>query len=175
MGCSKTPDDSQPINIETPDGDVMAHQSSADAMPQDIKRVSGRELARLQSLGTRGPGFVAAYLSNTPNPDLKDYDRAFRAWQTSASPQHSKDQVVEILGAYLGNCMIADFDMEWVMVTDEYGTDYAVRGKTNDVMAFPFSSVMKRIEDGEHEFLYGVYHTLKHTLKSGDVKGGDAE
>jgi hypothetical protein len=37
-----------------------------------------------------------------------------------------------------------------------------------EVMAFPFSTVLKRVEDKEFDFLYGVYHTIKHTLASED-------
>lgn len=91
-------------------------------------------------------------------------------WQTSKAPKHSKEQVIEILGGYLGNKCVADFDMEWVTVTDQFGTDYAIRSKSVEVMAFPFSTVLKRIENKEYDFLYGVYHTIKHTLTSGDPK-----
>ena len=65
--------------------------------------------------------------------------------------------------------------MEWVTVTDEYGTDYAVRSKSVEVMAFPFSTVLKRIEDKEHDFLHGVYHTLKQRLESSDNMRRDSE
>jgi hypothetical protein len=60
--------------------------------------------------------------------------------------------------------------MEWVTVSDEYGTNYAVRGKSAEVMAFPFSSVLKRIENNEHDFMYGVYYAVKGALESGDYK-----
>ena len=51
-------------------------------------------------------------------------------------------------------------------MSDEYGTDYAVRGKSVEVMAFPFSTVMKRVEDREYDFLYPVYHSIKQGLES---------
>ena len=174
-GCSDTSDPPTAITIQTSEGDVTAHKSVGEPTSQKIVVVSGDALKRLQALSAQGPAFVAAYLPGTPEPDLKDYDRAFRAWQVSRAPQHSNEQVVEILGGCLGNKCVADFDMEWVTVTDEYGTDYAVRSKSVEVMAFPFSTVLKRIEDKEHDFLHGVYHTLKHTLGSGDYKSRDPE
>ena len=175
IGCTDMPNDSVPINMETPEGDMIVQKSTVAPVPQKITNVTGDELKRLLSLGTQGPDFVAAYSSNEPEPDLKDYDRVFRAWQITESTQHSNEQVVEILGGYLGNKCVADFHMEWVTVSDEYGTDYAVRSKTSEVMAFPFSTVMKRIEAKEYDFLYGVYHALKQMLASGDYKSRDQD
>lgn len=56
-------------------------------------------------------------------PNLRDYDTAFRAWQQDEAPAYSDMLVIQLIGGYLGNKLVADFDMEWVMVTDEYGTD----------------------------------------------------
>src|SRR6516162_7230883 len=123
VGCNDMRDASKPITVKTPEGTVTAHETTVDPAPQKIAVVSGDKLARLQSLSTQGPGFVAAYLPDARDPSLKDYDRAFRAWQISKAPKHSKEQVIEILGGYLGNKCIGDFDMEWVTVTDQYGTD----------------------------------------------------
>ena len=169
-GCSDASNSPPPVTISTPQGNITAQKSIGEPTPQKIAVVRGDALKRLEALSEQGPGFVRAYLPDVREPDLKDHDLAFRAWQTSKAPQHSNEQVVEILGGYLGNKCVVDLEMEWVTVTDEYGTDYAVRSKSAEVMAFPFSTVMKRIEAKEHDFLHGVYHTLKHTLDSGDYK-----
>jgi Domain of unknown function (DUF3806) len=174
-GCSDVRDDKTSYTIQTPEGSITAHKSTVEPTPQKIAVVSGNKLKRLQSLDGQGPAFVATYLPNSRDPELKDYDLAFRAWEVSKTPQHSKEQVVEILGGYLGNKCVADFDMEWVTVTDEFGTDFAVRSKSAEVMAFPFSTVLKRIENNEFDFLHGVYHTIKHALESGDYKLHDPE
>jgi hypothetical protein len=163
-GCTDVEPKSTPIYVPTPEGEVVAHELSVDPTPQKITVVTGNELNELRRLADHGPAFVASYLPEVTNPDLKDYDRAFRAWQLSQRKAHSKEQVIELLGGVLGRKCIADLDMEWVTVTDQYGTDFAVRSKSLEVMGFPFSTVMKRIEDGEYDFLYGVYHTLKHTI-----------
>ena len=170
LGCSETSEESSTIHIETPEGNVSVSKSTVEPVSQKITIVTGEKLKRLESLSKQGPAFVAAYVADVPEPDLQDYDRAFHAWQTSEKKQHSNEEVIEILGGYLGNRCIADHDMEWVTVTDEYGTDYAIRSKTVEVMAFPFSTVLKRIEANEHDFLNGVYYAIKHTLASGEYK-----
>ena len=170
LGCSDTPDHRKPLTVQTPEGEVIAETTTLDPTPQTITTVTGAELKRLGELAQRGPAFLAAHGVTAPDPGLKDYDLAFRAWQISGDRRHSSQEVVEILGGYLGNKCIADLDMEWVLVNDEYGESYAVRGRNVEVMAFPFSTVEKRIEDNEHDFLYGVYYAIKQTVESGAYK-----
>ena len=175
-GCNDISSQPKPIQVNTPDGTIVADESTVDPMPQMIQVITGSELARLQKLGSDAPDFLAKYLPNTPTANLKDYDSAFRAWQLSTSRQHTDAEVVQILGGYLGNKCVADLDMEWVKVTDEYGTDYAIRSKTVESMAFPFSTVMKRVEDNEYDFLYGVYHSIKDSIsKSRNRQAGESQ
>ena len=169
-GCSAKNNGTQSISIDTPEGKVMAHGVEQPSTPQQVTALSGNELTSITMPATRAGEFLRAYLPNSNPENLKDYDRAFREWQTSQSPKHSSEEVVQILGAYLGNRCVADLDMEWVKVNDEYGTDYAVRSKTQDVMAFPFSTVQKRVDDREYDFLNGVYYLLKQKLEAGDSK-----
>lgn len=172
-GCGDTKPKSTRVDVPTPEGNVVANEFNVNPTPQEIAVITGNKLEELRALSGRGPAFVATYLPEVTNPDLKDYDRAFRAWQLSQGKAYDKQQVTEILGGVLGNRCVADFGMEWVGVTDQYGTDFAVRSKSVEIMAFPFSTVLKRIENGEYDFLYGVYHTLKHTLATGDYKTRD--
>ena len=174
MGCSKMESGSRDIEIETSEGTVHAKQTQVDAIPQKITRVTGDELKQLSSL-PENSAFVRKYISDVTNPDLVDYDDAFLAWKADSSEEYSNEDVVMIVGGYLGNRCILDFDMEWVRVEDQYGTDFAVRAKKSEVMIFPFSSVHKRIEDQEHGFVHGVYHALKDLLESGDYAPRNAE
>lgn len=173
-GCAKMEQESRDIEIETSEGTVHAKQSQVDSFPQKITKVDGQDLQQLSSI-PRDVAFVKKYKPTTTNPTLVDYDEAFLAWKSDTSGEYSDEDVVRIVGGYLGNRCIADFDMEWVRVEDEYGTDFAVRAKKSEVMIFPFSSVQKRIEDQEHGFVHGIYHALKDLLESGDYKPRDEE
>jgi hypothetical protein len=57
--------------------------------------------------------------------------------------------------------------MEWVHVTDEYGTDLAVRARKYEVTSFPFSSVAKRIQNKQYDFMVGVYYAVQDAIASG--------
>lgn len=169
-GCNPVADEPHEIKIDTPDGEVISRDTKFEPTPQTITVVAADDLAWLQSLGSDGPKFVSNYLPSVTEPALKDYDAAFRAWQQDQSPPFDDQQVIQAIGGYLGNKCVTDFDMEWVTVTDEYGTDYAVRSTKVEVMSFPFSTVLKRIEDKKYDFVHGVYYTVKGMLTNGEYK-----
>jgi hypothetical protein len=168
-GCSRMTEESRETRVSTPEGEVVANDFNVDSFPQSISVVTGDQLGRLQALDDAGTEFVAHYVPKVTEPTLKDYDAAFRAWQLDDAPPYTEQQVVEIVGSYLGNQCVADFDMEWVTVVDEYGTDFAVRSKKVELMSFPFSTVLKRIEDKQYDFVYGVYWTIHKKLKEGNM------
>jgi len=134
------------------------------------RAVTGDDLAWLQTLGQIGPEFVQHYLSNVDEPTLMDYDNAFRMWQNDESSVFSDQQVMETLGGYIGNKCVADLGMEWSVVVDEYGTDYAVRSAETEVASYPFSAVLKRIEDRQNGFIHGLYHTIRYTIETARSK-----
>lgn len=161
---------SQNKSIETPTGSVSVTKETVNPAPQNIVMVSPTQNREIDRLAAMLPNFVATYRPRVLKPTLKDVDEAFRVWQTEKKRHYTQQQVVEILGAYLGNKLASDFQMEWVLVTDSYGTDFAVRGKKQEVMSFPFSSVSKRIQNKEYDFIEGVYYTVKHMMASGEYK-----
>ena len=158
------------IRIDTPDGEVIAHDTKVESSHQAITVIDGDELSWLQSLDADAPKFVSHYVPNVTQPGLKDYDTAFRAWQLDKSSPYTDEEVVELVGSCLANKCISDFNMEWVTVTDDYGTDYAIRGIRVEIMSFPFSTVRKRIEDNNYDFVNGVYYTIKEMLSNGDCQ-----
>ena len=163
-------EDSNEIQIETPEGTVHATESAGGKSKQQITLVTGDDLLRLQALGNDGPAFVQHYLPDVNELRLEDYDKAFELWQNDKQSDYSDAQVIEIIGGYLGNKCVKDLDMEWSVVTDEYGTDYAVRSNEVEVTTYPFSAVLKRIEDGNSGFIHGLYHTVRHTIETSDAK-----
>lgn len=144
--------------------------TTAEPTPQEINLASSKDVKAFDAYASQGVHFVATYLPTVKSPSLKDFDEAFRLWQSEGKRRFTEQQVIEIFGAYLGNKLIADFQMEWVIVKDEYGTDFAVRSKKYEVMSFPFSSVTKRIENKQHDFMFGVYHTVRSSIESDDYK-----
>lgn len=156
--------------INTPDGSITTTTTTVEPTPQEINLAGSEDIKAFDAYALQGVRFVQTYLPKMKNPSLKDFDESFHLWQSEGKRRFTEQQVIEILGAYLGNKLIADFQMEWVVVKDEYGTDFAVRGKKYEVMSFPFSSVAKRIENNQYDFMSGVYHAVKSSIESGDYK-----
>ncbi len=156
------------MRVDTPEGEIDVDSEVVESAPPTIKAVDGEELMWLRSLGNDGPRFVTYYLPHVTEPDLKDYDAAFRAWQRDEASPYTKQQVIQLIGGYLGNKCVADLDMEWVTVTDEHGTDYAVYKAATGVMCFPFSAVFKRIEDNEYDFIQSLYYVTKAMIVKGE-------
>jgi hypothetical protein len=157
--------------LETPKGTVNATTTTLPSAPdQKVTLVGGDELRRLTSLNDQARKFLFEYAGRNAPETLEAYDNAFRNWQASKSSAYSEQDVIELLGGVLGNTCVSELDMQWVIVEDEYGTDYAVRHKRLEVLAFPFSTVLKRIEKRENGFLDPVFEITKHTIDSGDAR-----
>jgi hypothetical protein len=161
------PEDPKIETLQTPSGAVTATTRTIEPVPQQVAAVSDHEAREFERLALSAWDFLAAYLGNDATLNLASLDEAFRAWQLDSLRHHSEQEVERILGAYLGQRLAADLNMEWVTVTDKYGTDYALRSRNFEVISFPFAVVSKRIEDSKYDFLVAVYHAVEHTLNEG--------
>ncbi len=75
------------------------------------------------------------------------------------------DETIKLqsLGVAFGDALAQQLEMEWVQVTDEYGTDPALRLPGTSVLSFPLTSISKRIERGE---VVDVYELFKSAYKA---------
>lgn len=78
------------------------------------------------------------------------YDTLFSLW--AAAPEGSKpdpNMLINIVGTALGEHLVNSTTMEWVVATDEYGTELAVRNAANELLIYPANMVAKRWSAGE--------------------------
>jgi len=153
--------------VMTPDGPVSAKMTTIDPFPQQVRALGPRESTKFIQLADGAIGFVQAYGVNTAHRTLRECDDAFAVWQKSPPPRKYKNEdVVETLGAAFGEHCVQELGMQWVLVTDKYGKDYAVKATDREVIAFPFSAVQKRIESGESKFLEPIFASMKEMLQA---------
>ncbi len=169
-GCSENVGEPEPVTIQTPAGPATAHKTELEAAPQEVRLVTDDGRKKFKILAGQGPELISAYLSEASDSDVKDIDVAFAEWMKRGEKRHSRTQIVEILGALFGEKCVQDFDMEWVRVTNTFGTSFAIRAKGVEVMAFPFDSIEKRIDSGETDFFTPLYYGLKQMLESGEYQ-----
>jgi hypothetical protein len=80
-----------------------------------------------------------------------------------AQPPDDPNVAINIVALALGQLLVDRFQLEWAAVTDEYGTEVAVRGPSNFTV-FPTNFVAKRYETGETGFLAPFVDEVARTL-----------
>jgi hypothetical protein len=71
-----------------------------------------------------------------------------------------REQTYELqcLGVVLGDALVQELGMEWIMVEDEFGRDPAVRMPNTTVIAYPLTMISKRIERGEQVDVFDLFN-----------------
>jgi hypothetical protein len=153
-----------------PEGPVSSNVRTVDPWPQKVRPVTATELKDIVDAASGSAAFLKKYAPAANAGSLRAYDQAFQAWKSNGPGDFTRDEVTVVLGAYLGQRMVSDLDMEWVLVDDQFGQSYAVQSKKTKVMAFPFASLGKRVDGGQEDVVYGVYNIAKGSIESGDYK-----
>ena len=94
-----------------------------------------------------------------------------------AKPFSTGDEAsLEVLGAAFGDVVAATLGFEWVVATDEYGTDFAIKHPSKLILAFPRDMIVKRVESGDvinmTELYHGVISALEEQIAADGVANG---
>jgi hypothetical protein len=65
------------------------------------------------------------------------------------------------LGIVFGRVLANEIGLEWVMVSDEYGCDPALRYPSSTTLLFPLTMISKRIERGERPDVQGLFDQIR--------------
>ena len=93
-----------------------------------------------------------------------------------AQPFASGDEAsLEVLGAAFGDVIAVALGFDWVVVTDEQGSDFAIKHPTKMVLAFPRDMIVKRVENGDElnltDLYLGVVAKLREQIADDQVAG----
>lgn len=152
------------------DRQVEAFATTAEPTPQSVEPFGPeQDLWLSESLGlARALGVKYASGGDLTPEEL---DVVFSRWMHDEDEKESDDTVANALGAAFGDYLVEQHGFRWVLVTDEYGTEYAVRHNLGQTMAFPRASVQKRIEDKCPELFQDVYLIVLDQLKRSGGEG----
>lgn len=81
-------------------------------------------------------------------------DKVFQAWwNDEANNRVAENEIVNCLGCLFGELLCKEFNSEWKIITDSFGTDLAVQVVTQDRTwdTFPLAFVAKRVKSSEDE------------------------
>jgi hypothetical protein len=83
-----------------------------------------------------------------------------------AKPFSSGDPAsLEILGAAFGDVVATTLGFSWVVVTDEHGSDFAIKHPSRMILAFPRDMIVKRVESGAEINMTELYHGVIAALE----------
>ncbi|MDX1489256.1 MAG: DUF3806 domain-containing protein [Acidiferrobacterales bacterium] len=122
-------------------------------MDPDQRSVKELELAdkqwieKTERLGLEILDFYAGTSDATP----ETLDAAFRKWKSDETQDRAPDDVVATgLGVLFGNYIVERKDCRWVVVTDKFGTELAVRAPDGSEV-YPINAVWKRIDPANED------------------------
>jgi hypothetical protein len=170
LGCGNQIEEKKEVPIPVDNEVIKTDEIPAKNSPQSIRKIRGEEKNKINIDAKDCILFLNYYLPLTTEPTLNDLDSAFKLWQKSKEKVYTAKQVQQMLGSYFGNYCVNTLNMEWVFIEDGYGKDFAVQSKEFVVMTFPFSSIQKRIDDGENDFINSLYFSTKNQLSDNKSK-----
>lgn len=164
------------IHARGDEGYATGLRATLAPIPEVVRPLEQHELVAIAADAALADTLFAAYGLGASIPLLDRLDQAFAAWQASDDGAgYEAGEVIRTLGAVFGNHCNATLDMQWVEVTDRHGVDLAVDGCSIMFRAFPYMSIRKRIDDGEHTFFRGIYILLADQKERSRVRGQDED
>lgn len=112
----------------------------------------------------------------TELPSPEDLDQAFNSWRHSASHDPAQaNSIINCVGAAFGQHLVNTTPLEWVIATDEYGTELAVYGLPDrgDVLVYPQNFVAKRYESKAGTFIVQSINEIQAQVSS--IEDGKSE
>jgi hypothetical protein len=72
---------------------------------------------------------------------------------------------VNAIGVAFGQHLAGRAELEWVIATDDQGSDLALHGQPGDILVYPANAVAKRVVDGEHAFIRPLLEALVDSIE----------
>jgi hypothetical protein len=98
-------------------------------------------------------------LKDIPDPAFLDkyFEIAVAEMREGLIPQET---LIHMFGAGFGQYFEEKTDYKWVVYSDEYGTDLALRHEKTGALGFPISSTSKRLSDETAGTFVSIYDVL---------------
>lgn len=145
------------------DQEIPVTEQIAEKTEQQIRSLGPTENTWLEECRSVATSLGLKYGSGGElTPD--ELDVILSRWMIEDGDKEPADSVADALGVAFGDFLLENHKFRWVVVTDAYGTATAVRHQHSDVMAFPASSVAKRIDDNVPECFQVLQATILDVL-----------
>jgi len=148
----------------------MAIALVPQTMKQRIHPINASEAAWIKTQLENAAKFVEGFSPKGSEQvlALSALDRAFAAWIASEpSDTDLINAVINYVGIAFGQALVDGMGLQWVIATDEQGSDLAVYGfpGRGDVLVYPANFVAKRWERRESTFLEKAYRQIGNDVR----------
>jgi hypothetical protein len=152
--------------FDDPDGKITI---TIEEFPSPLNEEARRPFEAEENEWLRTSLAAAAELSTRYGsggaPTPADLDKIFSRWLHETGDKEPPELIIDALGAAFGQFFVDHHGFSWKVVIDQYGTEYAVDHPVGQNTAFPRSSIEKRIESGDEDFLHPIYRTVLQHLE----------
>ena len=121
-----------------------------DLLPEDVARLDAQR------------AFVERYIGDDATRD--NYKKPagklgmLRALLNAKGVRPDQTWELQAMGVVLGDALVQELGLRWVMVEDEYGRDPAVVVPGTSVRLFPLTMIAKRVEAGEPLDVFDLFN-----------------
>lgn len=153
--------------IKSEGKDIHFSETKTKAIAQEIYELSEQEKEYFLMLSQVSKDFISSYSKTEKNIfDAENLDFVLTQWKEDTSENKaSKNEVVQFLGYAFGADLISSFNCEWRKLKDIYGIDFMVIHKKYKIKSFPFSSVLKAIEQDRTNSFSDIKVILKSNFE----------
>ena len=78
---------------------------------------------------------------------------------------------LQCMGVVLGDAFAQELKMEWVMVSDSYGRDPALRVPKTSIIIYPLTMISKRVEKNEKLDVFDLFNGVANQVETLRKKG----
>lgn len=154
---------------------ITGFHAKVEPCPEEVSSLSLTARQELMIYSSKASDLFSDFGIDPSANFLERLDEAFSSWlHASDRLGYSVSDVVGILGAAFGDYCNESLEMDWVTVSDQYGTSTAIDGGEFEFRAFPFDSIWKRIDDAESGFFASIYAVLAHQKQHSRRRGNAA-
>ncbi len=140
----------------------------------NVRRLNDAEIARLDAerswLDAHVENFGAGRMLTRTAHDIATIQALLDVQPFSTGDPAS----LEVLGAAFGDVIAETMGFEWVVVSDEHGSDFALKHPAKMILAFPRDMIVKRVESGEVIDMTRLFQGVVAALKEQIAADGNA-
>jgi hypothetical protein len=104
-------------------------------------------------------------------PSLERLDACIAAWLADDASRVDVNTLVNAVGVAFGCHLASKAALDWVIATDEQGSDLALHGEPGNIILFPANAVAKRVAAGEIDFIVSLHNAMVGVVEQRRAKG----